>query len=433
MSQRLAISMREAKSEFTVTGLAESLDRRTNSHLARALHRSGRFSKAGLQERFFSFLFRGLVYPQIWEDPVVDMDALSIHREDHVVAIASGGCNVMSYLCAQPARVTAVDLNGAHVALVRLKRAAAMTLPDHQAFHSFFAAANKRENMAAYNKFVAPMLDQPSRTYWGTRTLRGPRRIARFENGFYRYGLLGAFIGAAHKIARLHGVDPRGILEARNLEEQAAFFRANLSPLVDKPIVRWLARRPAALYGLGIPPAQYRALAADGDGDISVVLRKRLERLACGFDLKDNYFAWQAFGRAYGPNQDAAVPPYLEQPNFNRVKAGAERLDVRHESMTEFLRGEPAESVDCIALLDAQDWMSPADLNDLWIQITRTARPGARVIFRTAADDPLLPGRLDPRVLGRWRRDDARSAALHERDRSAIYGGFHLYRLNARE
>lgn len=415
-----------------MTDLAESLDRRTNSNLARALHRSGRFSIAGLQERLFSFLFRGLVYPQIWEDPVVDMDALSIRREDHIVAIASGGCNVMSYLCAQPTRVTAVDLNGAHVALVRLKRAAAMTLPNHRAFHSFFAAANKRENMAAYRKFVAPMLDQPSRTYWETRTLHGRRRIERFESGFYRFGLLGAFIGAAHTIARLHGIDPRGILEARNLEEQASFFRANLSPLVDKPIVRWLARRPAALYGLGIPPAQYRALAADGDGDISAVLRKRLERLACGFDLKDNYFAWQAFGRTYGPNQDAAVPPYLERVNFNRVKAGAERLDVRHESMTKFLRSAPAESVDCVALLDAQDWMGSADLNDLWIEITRTARPGARVIFRTAADDLLLPGRLDPRVLSRWRRDDARSAALHERDRSAIYGGFHLYRLDAR-
>jgi S-adenosylmethionine-diacylglycerol 3-amino-3-carboxypropyl transferase len=51
------------------------------------------------------------------------------------------------------------------------------------------------------------------------------------------------------------------------------------------------------------------------------------------------------------------------------------------------------------------------------------------VIFRTAADEPLLPGRLNTDILDLWRKDEARSAALHARDRSAIYGGFHLYHL----
>src|SRR5690606_30754628 len=123
------------------------------------------------------------------------------------------------------------------------------------------------------------------------------------------------------------------------------------------------------------------------------------------------------------------LPPYLEASNFTSVRSAAARLDVRHESMTEYLRCLPPQSVDCVALLDAQDWMDPRELNDLWLQITRAARPGARVIFRTAAKELLLPGRLDPRILSRWRRDDARSEALHARDRSAIYGAFHLYRL----
>ena len=51
------------------------------------------------------------------------------------------------------------------------------------------------------------------------------------------------------------------------------------------------------------------------------------------------------------------------------------------------------------------------------------------MIFRTAADVPLLPGRLNADILDFWRKDEARSAALHARDRSAIYGGFHLYHL----
>ena len=59
----------------------------------------------------------------------------------------------------------------------------------------------------------------------------------------------------------------------------------------------------------------------------------------------------------------------------------------------------------------------------------RSAKPGARVIFRTAAEESLLPGRLDSEVLSRFDYDAARCREWTQRDRSAIYGGFHLYRL----
>jgi S-adenosylmethionine-diacylglycerol 3-amino-3-carboxypropyl transferase len=49
------------------------------------------------------------------------------------------------------------------------------------------------------------------------------------------------------------------------------------------------------------------------------------------------------------------------------------------------------------------------------------------VIFRTAAEPSLLPGRVDDALLGRWRYEGAQSQAFTARDRSAIYGGFHLY------
>ncbi len=44
-----------------------------------------RASKAGLLERAFSLAFRGLVYPQIWEDPIADMEALDIQPDHHIV------------------------------------------------------------------------------------------------------------------------------------------------------------------------------------------------------------------------------------------------------------------------------------------------------------------------------------------------------------
>jgi S-adenosylmethionine-diacylglycerol 3-amino-3-carboxypropyl transferase len=53
------------------------------------------------------------------------------------------------------------------------------------------------------------------------------------------------------------------------------------------------------------------------------------------------------------------------------------------------------------------------------------------VIFRTAAESSLLPGRVDEPVLARWRYQAEQSRDLTRRDRSAIYGGFHLYVLGA--
>lgn len=410
-----------------MTQTIRAVKRTTNLGLTSAVHRSKPLSRAGVLERMFTLAFSGLVYPQIWEDPVVDMEALALQPSDHLVAIASGSCNILSYLTADPAKVSAIDLNGAHIALGHLKLAALAEIDDHTVFRRFFGQAQSKDNVATYDRLIAPRLDAVSRAYWEGRNLTGRRRIEVFARNFYRYGLLGRFIGTGHFLARRLGCDPRVMLQAKTMEEQRALFDRHLAPVFETRLVRWLVRQPASLYGLGIPPAQYKALAADGDAGIRAVLRHRLERLACGFDLKTNYFAWQAFGRGYGPEPDAAVPPYLEQGNFETVKERAGRVSYHQSAITAFLEKQPAESCNGFVLLDAQDWMNDADLTALWTQITRSAAPGARVIFRTAADERLLPGRVPEAILAQWQYDEARSREFGARDRSSIYGAFHLY------
>jgi S-adenosylmethionine-diacylglycerol 3-amino-3-carboxypropyl transferase len=384
-------------------------------------------TKQGLLERAFALAFRGLVYAQIWEDPMVDMEALAITPDCHVVTIASGGCNVLSYLTADPRRITAVDLNTAHVALNRLKLVAAQKLPNYAYFRRFFGDADSRENVAAYHIYIKPHLDEVSRRYWEGRDLVGRRRIGMFQRGAYKKGLLGGFIGTAHILARLYGIDLRTILASRSMEEQRALFDEKLAPLFDRKFIRWLTEQPASLFGLGIPPAQYAALA--GDSDMASVLRSRLERLACDYDLKQNYFAWQAFGRGYGKGPDAPLPPYLQAENHTAVVDRADRVDVVHVNMTDWLSTQGDSSMDRYILLDAQDWMNDTQLNALWAQITRTARKGARVLFRTAAEPSLLPGRVYDEILNRWDYHAEASLDYTRRDRSSIYGGVHLYSL----
>ncbi|MBA90604.1 MAG: S-adenosylmethionine--diacylglycerol 3-amino-3-carboxypropyl transferase, partial [Phyllobacteriaceae bacterium] len=261
--------------------------------LEKAVHRNRALSGEGLLERAFTLAFKGLVYPQIWEDPEIDMEALAIGRDHTIVAIASGGCNILSYLTADPRAITAVDLNKAHVALTRLKLTAAAQLPNYDAFYRFFGKADEAANVAAYERFLQPALDAESRAYWERRDLTGRKRISLFARDLYHHGLLGYFIGLGHGIARLYGVDPRDLLKARTMDEQRSFFDTALAPLFDKRMVRWATSKKVSLYGLGIPPAQYEALASAGTDGMAGVLRERLERLACGFPLSENYFAWQ--------------------------------------------------------------------------------------------------------------------------------------------
>ncbi|WP_409562448.1 DUF3419 family protein [Hyphomicrobium sp. MC8b] len=410
---------------------AKALEPTSIDLLSEAVHQNRALSLAGILERTFTFAFRSMVYPQIWEDPRADMEALEITPQTRIMTIASGGCNVMSYLSANPARIYAVDLNATHIALLKLKVAAAQHLPNHATFYRFFGAANDRRNVALYNDLIAPHLDADTRAYWEGRELTGRRRITRFARNFYHFGLLGRFIATGHLAARVFGAKPKRLLEARSIEEQREIFARDIGPAFSHPVLRWITSNRASLFGLGIPPVQYDALSGGGARTMADVLKERAERLATGFDLKDNYFAWQAFGRSYATQGEGPCPPYLEKANFMAVKARANRVEVVHDNMIRFLSGEPAESLDRYILLDAQDWMDDAALNALWDQITRTARPGARVIFRTAGEESILPGRVADATLGQWTYDAAKSAEIHAKDRSAIYGGFHLYIKNA--
>ncbi|MFA5955646.1 DUF3419 family protein [Hyphomicrobium sp.] len=399
--------------------------------LSEAVHQNRALSIAGILERTFTFAFRSMVYPQIWEDPRADMEALEITPQTRIMTIASGGCNVMSYLSANPARIYAIDLNATHIALLKLKVAAAQHLPNHATFYRFFGAANDRRNVHLYNDLIAPHLDADTRAYWEGRELTGRRRISRFARNFYHFGLLGRFIATGHIAARVFGAKPKRILEARSIEEQREIFAREVAPAFDHPVLRWITSNRASLFGLGIPPVQYDALSGGGARPMNEVLKERAERLATGFDLKDNYFAWQAFGRSYAAQGEGPCPPYLEKSNFMAIKARANRVNVVHDNMIRFLSGESAESLDRYILLDAQDWMDDEALNSLWREITRTARPGARVIFRTAGEESILPGRVADDTLNQWTYDAAKSAEIHAKDRSAIYGGFHLYIKNA--
>ena len=127
-------------------------------------------------------------------------------------------------------------------------------------------------------------MTRPAAAIGRAATSIGRRRINGFAHGLHKRGLLGNFIGLAHLVARMHRVDPRQFLAATTIEEQRAIFDTKIAPFFDSKFIRWITDQRSSLFGLGIPPAQYDALA--GGKPMADVLRARLEKLACDFPTR---------------------------------------------------------------------------------------------------------------------------------------------------
>ena len=410
---------------------------RGNTHrLRKAVHHHRLASKRGVLERMFTLWFRGFVYNQIWEDPRVDAQALEIGPNSSILTISSGGCNVLNYLIHRPKRIVAVDLNANHMCLTRLKLAAIKHLPDYESFYNFFGHGRHHDNLANYRRYLRDAIDPVTRRFWETSDWPGravgPRRISYFKRGLYEQAKLGQFFRVVHGIARRMRRDPARLLSARSIPEQERIFDETFGPLFENRLVRWMGRQPVAVYSLGIPPSQHAAMLAEQDGDghkLFEMYRDRVRRLACGFPLDDNYFAWQAFGRQYDHENRRALPDYLKPEHYETIRSMVDRVETQIASLADHLRTEQPGALNSFVLLDSQDWMPPRVIDELWREIARVGGAGTRVIFRTAGERSPIEAALEPDLRARFHYEEDRSRELHRQDRSAIYGMFHLYRM----
>ena len=376
-------------------------------------------------DRIVAFWLRRLGYTQIWEDPQADLAALQLPLGSTIVTISCGGCNALSYLTAKPAQVYAVDLNEAHLALLKLKLAGIQAFSRYGDFWQFFGEAASSANAQLYRERLRPRLDDHARAYWDKRNIIGRPRYAYFTNGFYRHGMLGRFIGLAHIVARLAGVDLDALLTGKAHAPERVEALARLDRLFHSRLVRLLTRTPTLLLSLGIPPRQRAQLG--GGAPLNEVLYRRLLRLIDGHPNDDNYFAWQALRRRYPGPGDRCLPPYLQKSKFARMRNDAGLIIPVHASLRQFLQSLPAREVDAVVLLDSQDWMALDDIRALWDAIDRSGSDQVRVIFRTAGtQSPLEREELAP-LREVWRRDDERSEIGYELDWSGVYGAFHCY------
>jgi len=382
----------------------------------------------------FAVWFDAFVYNQIWEDPRVDVQALQLDENSRVLTISSGGCNAINYLLENPKSVTAVDLNRHHIYLLNLKLAALRHLPDHKSYFAFFGAGRGPNTGSDYLRYIASNLDHETRTFWESNTLPGSvrygDRITFFRDaGLYDHSRNGYFLRFFHWLSRRLGCKPDEILKAKTMDEQAAIYSKRIDPFFDSALIKFVGKLPVTMFGLGIPPQQYDELKQDLEHGRTVIdiYRDRVRRLACDFPIDDNYFAWQAFDRKYDTRDRRAIPDYLKEASFEKLRERVDRVTSKVGSATDEIENNPEGTFNRFVFLDAQDWMDAETMTDLWSAIAEKAEPGSRIIFRTAGAGSPIETTLPEELRIRFVYEKELSQNLFKQDRASIYGGFHLY------
>ncbi len=220
------------------------------------------------------------------------------------------------------------------------------------------------------------------------------------------------------------------LLQAQTLDEQREVYHGEIRRRIWTPWLKWFLSRSLTLSLVGVPWPQRDQITNQYPGGISHFIRDAFEAVLLDLPFKENYF-WRVYLQGhYTPD---CCPEYLKKDNFDRLKTLLPRLHIHTSTMTDFLRqAEPGLSR--FVLLDHMDWMAfnhPQGLVDEWNAILETARPNARVIFRSAGlevdylDHLQVRHRGQPTELGRLLRyQPDLSTRLHKIDRVHTYGCF---------
>jgi S-adenosylmethionine-diacylglycerol 3-amino-3-carboxypropyl transferase len=347
-----------------------------------------------------------LMYAQNWEDSRLERAALSIGPEEDVIAIAGGGCTVMTLLADGPRRLQAVDRNPAQVQLLLLKLAVARQLTSDSA-SAFLGGSEATDRLATFDS-----LDLPAETklFWRAR----PEQIRK---GVISQGRIERYFAVLRWLLRLVHSRRRIelLFEQPTLEAQQRFF----SDTWDTPGWRriFLLTHKRVL-DRALDPSFYRYVEGR---NLPEEMRKRAEWALTQLPIGDNYFLSWIFRGRY-PAGAENRPPYLQPATAEALRRNADRLETHCADIRDFLRSQPDSSCDKFYLSNVGEWLGEDDVAPFFEQVVRVARNGATVCYRALmVDRPLPPG-----VARFLEEDPARSASLGRGDRAFVNAAFHV-------
>ncbi|NVB40352.1 DUF3419 family protein [Pseudenhygromyxa sp. WMMC2535] len=370
-----------------------------------------------LRDWTFEKLFRSTyVYNILWEDTEVDEALLEVGPGASLLGISGAGCGIANHLSRHAARVDAVDINPHHLALTGLKAAAARHLASWDEFYALFGHGSHPEAERVLRS-LAEHLPKWMQAYWRVRW-----RMFEDSRSMVRSGLTAQMLGL---LRRITGMDAEWLRQriGEDLVQRQAEIEWICRELCSR---RWVAaylESPLQLITLGINYAQRdRLLAAEGT-DLIAFFETHMKRLV-ETDLERNWYAWYAAAGHFNHELPEAVPPYLRRDHHARSSQAPTDMRYHNRNIFDVLGRAEADTWSHYTLCDAVDWMPEAAQQQLFAEIFRTSRDGAKLLYRSVEDRSLIEHHG---LEGRFVLDRQASDWASQADRSRQYRRVNVY------
>jgi S-adenosylmethionine-diacylglycerol 3-amino-3-carboxypropyl transferase len=355
-------------------------------------------------------VFERLLFAQCWEDPRMDIEALRPGPGKRLLVVTSGGCTALTLALEGAEKVIAVDLNAAQSWLLHLKIAGVRVL-EYPEYLELLGVRTSTWRQDLYTR-CRPVMPARARAYWD-------REIERIEAGVLDSGRYERYLAKFRMILRtLHGEKRIArLLELHDLDEQRRFYEEEWDTAAWRLFFRvFFSRTVLGFAGLDRAFFTY----VEGISDFGEHFLGRARHVLTDLPVRDNYFLAQICRGRYLEEQ--ALPPYLEEASFPRLKEAVRRIEVVTDDLGSLLARMPESSIDGFAYSNVFEWVPPEAFESLLRQTHRAAKDGARVCYRN-----LLVRRKHLPSLDRlFIPDDDLAARLLHEDRSFVYAHFEI-------
>jgi S-adenosylmethionine-diacylglycerol 3-amino-3-carboxypropyl transferase len=346
-------------------------------------------------------------YAQCWEDTDVLVEALNVQPGEVCFSIASGGDNSIALLARAPARVIAVDLSPAQIALTELKAGAFRSLSYRETLE-FAGIVDSTRRAELYGR-VRANLAADAREFWD-------RRVDLIRKGVSGCGKFERYLGLFRRLI-LPLTHTRREIDAlfipRRPEERRRFYDEHWDNRRWRCLLRLFASR-FVMGRLGRDPRFFRYV----EGDVASRIIARAEHALAELDPASNpYLRWIVYGR-FGDD----LPYVWREENFDAIRRNLEGLELRVASVEAFLDAAAPRSIDAFNLSDIFEYLSEAASESVFDNIVRCARSSARVAYWNMMVPRQRPMRLAERLCAL----EEESRKLHHRAQTFFYGAFRV-------
>ena len=310
-------------------------------------------------------------YSSCNEDSACESRALLPGPGQRLFCVTAGGGRVLDLVADGPDEIWAVDLNPSQNHLLELKAAGIQEL-SHAEYLGFLGVRPSPDRLAAYAR-LRPRLTEGAQRFFDGQ----PRML---KAGVLYQGCLERFL--AHvivplvRLARPFWV--RRLMAATTIEEQRRLFRGPTTRLW-RALVGNLCRRRFFAWFSG-EAGFWRYIPAE------IPLHTRIVSNIFGHLethlARDNHLVSLIFNGRY--TNESALPAYLRPEPFARIRAALAhtRLRLITGTVGDALHQAESHSFDGFAISDISSYLDDVSYRDVFEQVVRTGRVGARLCSR---------------------------------------------------